>query len=54
MTTAEKLRVYILSDPKRKANIEQEEWLDVERDAEAVRLLCLQFKLGTGPFKEQR
>lgn len=52
-TTASKLRVYIMSDPRRREIIEQEEWLEVERNAEAVRLLCLQFKLKTGPFKEQ-
>lgn len=51
---ASKLRAYIMSDPKRREIIEHEEWLEVERNADAVRLLCLQFKLGIGPFKRGR
>jgi len=43
-----------MSDSTRKAIIEYEEWLEVERNADAVRLLALQFKLGTGPFKEPK
>lgn len=52
-TTAEKLRVYIMSDPTRKDVIEHEQWLDIERNADELRMLALEFNLGIGRFREK-
>lgn len=54
MKTPDPLHDYMMSDPTLAAILYREEWLEVERNAREAKLLTLQLRLRTGPFKEKR